>query len=357
MHTKVTEPDHNNVKSAEVPQTEAATGSMVSQVRGNAVHNELVSKVIGFTALALCLVWAYWTTIQELWRRWSDQPQYSHGYFVPIFAGVLLWWRRDMLESKTLRGSWWGLPVLVFGVAMRLAGAYYFYDTFDFLSLLPVFVGICLLLGGWYALWWSWPAILFLIFMIPMPFRLETAMAQPLQQIATRISTYTLQTLGLPAIAEGNTILIEEARIGVVEACSGLRMLTVFIALAMGFIFMIDRPIWERAILLASAIPIALISNIVRITVTGAMHSMGLSKAADVFFHDVAGWFMMPLAVALLALELWLLSKVFIVVKPVAPLPLGPLDADETQTKRVRNANGSTFPNSHQTPRQNESTK
>src|SRR5262245_57026888 len=224
MHTSVTEPDHNNVKSAEVPQTDAVAGSMVSPVRGNAVHKELVSKVIGFTALALCLVWAYWTTIQELWRRWSDQPQYSHGYFVPIFAGVLLWWRQDMLESKTLRGSWWGLPVLVFGVAMRLAGAYYFYDSLDFLSLLPVFVGICLLLGGWYALWWSWPAILFLIFMIPMPFRLETAMAQPLQQIATRISTYTLQTLGLPAIAEGNTILIEEARIGVVEACSGLRM-------------------------------------------------------------------------------------------------------------------------------------
>jgi exosortase len=275
--------------------------------------------------------------LQALWLRWSIEPQYSHGYLVPVFAGVLLWWRNDMLPSRDLlHGSWWGLAVLLVGVAMRLAGAYYFYDSFDFLSLLPVVAGICLLLGGWYALAWSWPAVLFLIFMIPMPFRLETAMSQPLQHVATQMSTYALQTLGLPALAEGNTILIEEARIGVVEACSGLRMLMVFFALATGFVFMIDRPMWERAILLASAIPIALISNVVRITITGAMHGMGLSWLADVFFHDVAGWFMMPLALALLALELWILSRLFIVPEPIAPLPVGPLDTRLTERNGKR---------------------
>ena len=224
---------------------------------------------------------------------------------------------------------------MALGVILRLGGAYFYYDWFDFFSVIPVLAGICLLLAGWHALAWSWPAIVFLVFMIPMPFRLETAMAQPLQQIATRLSTYALQTLGLPALAEGHTIHLEEFRIGVVEACSGLRMLMVFFALATGVAIVIDRPLWERVVLLASAIPIALVSNVVRITITGALYGMGMGSAADIFFHDVAGWFMMPLALGLLGLELWILSHLFLEPEQSAPVSLSPLDI------RMTEANGS----------------
>jgi exosortase/archaeosortase family protein len=102
----------------------------------------------------------------------------------------------------------------------------------------------------------------------------------------------------------------------------------VFAALSTAFVFVVERPLWERAILLISAVPIALISNVVRITITGALHGVGMGKAADVFFHDIAGWFMMPLALALLALELWILGRLFVVPPPPAQMPLGPLDAN-----------------------------
>jgi exosortase/archaeosortase family protein len=121
-----------------------------------------------------------------------------------------------------------------------------------------------------------------------------------------------LQTLGLPALAEGNTILLGDVRIGIVEACSGLSMLVVFIALATAAALLLRRPLWEKLLLVGSALPIALLANVARITVTALLHEMVGDEEADAFFHDWAGWFMMPLAVALILAELrlgtWLLQ-------------------------------------------------
>jgi exosortase len=171
---------------------------------------------------------------------------------------------------------------------------------------------MALLLGGKKALLWAWPAIAFLAFMIPLPFKLQVALANPLQRVATLVSTYGLQTLGFPALSEGNVILINETRIGVVEACSGLSMLVIFFALSTAFCFFVDRPLWQKLVLVLSAIPIALIANITRITVTGIMHETVGHKAADMVFHDLAGWLKMPFALVLLWLELKALGRLII---------------------------------------------
>jgi exosortase len=130
--------------------------------------------------------------------------------------------------------------------------------------------------------------------------------------MATVSCTYILQTLGLPAIDEGNTIVIDRLTIGIVDACNGLSMLFLFFTLAVGMAFVIRRPLVDRLIIIASALPIALVSNIARITATGLLHGVFGERAARLMVHDLAGWLMMPLALALLWLELKALPHVLI---------------------------------------------
>jgi len=263
-------------------------------------------------ALGILSVWCYWPTFASMARVWSGDPQYSHGYLVPVFALVLLWLRRDRLARVSLQPSWWGVALVAGGAAVRLAGTFFFFEWFDQLSLLPTLAGLFVLGGGWAALRWAWPAVGFLGFMIPLPYQLEFALAAPLQRTATLASTYALQTLGIACLSEGNIILMGERKIGVIEACSGLSMLLVFFALSFAVALVIHRPFWQKAVVVASAVPIALMSNVVRITTTGVLYQTAGSDVADAFFHDLAGWLMMPTAVAMLWLVLWLLGRLFI---------------------------------------------
>jgi exosortase len=215
-----------------------------------------------------------------------------------------------------------------------LAAAWLHFEWLDALSLLPTLIGICLLAGGWRLLGWAWPAAAFLCFMLPLPFQIEIALAHPLQRVATVASTYSLQTLGLPAVADGNIILIDDLRIGVLEACSGLGMLVTFFALSTAFAFMVRRPLVDRLILFASAIPIGVLVNVMRITVTGLLHKTAGSAIANVVFHDLAGWLMMPLAMCLLWLETLYLARLFPALVPAesALLARPPTIPDPTHT-------------------------
>jgi exosortase len=259
-----------------------------------------------------CLLWTFWPTLTELSNTWSSDPQYSHGFLVPLFAAFLLWMRRDLLKECELRPSWWGLPVLALGLGLHLYGGYYYYIWLDAVAFVPCVAGLWLTAVGWNGWRWGWPAVAFLLFMIPLPYRFAVALSGPLQHFATLSSTFVMQVIGLPALAEGNIIQVNDAKIGVVEACSGLRMLFVFFALAAAVVILSRRPLLDKLIILASSVPIAILSNIVRVTVTGVLHQTTTSELANTFFHDVAGWFMMPLALGLLGIEVKMLSKLFI---------------------------------------------
>jgi exosortase len=159
--------------------------------------------------------------------------------------------------------------------------------------------------------------------MIPLPHRIETALSLPLQRVATTASTYVLQTIGQPAVAEGNVIIINNARIGVVEACNGLGMLVLFFAVATAVAIVVRRSWLEKIIIVASAVPIALVANVLRITATGFLHATVGGPWVDRFFHGFAGWLMMPAALALLWLELQVLSRAIIAGgRYEGPLPL-----------------------------------
>jgi exosortase len=253
-------------------------------------------------AFVATLAWAFWPTLNAMADKWSTDAQYSHGFLVPVFAAVLLYHRRDLLGAWSTP-KWWGLVIIGCGLALHLGGAYSYFDTLSMLALLPVLAGMCLCCGGWPALRWALPSICFMLFMVPMPFRMQVAFSNPLQRVATYCSTYVLQTLGLPAMSEGNIILLNDIRIGVVEACNGLGMLVTFFALTTATALVLQRSFITKLLIVVSAIPIALIANVLRITVTSILHAYVGGDVADMVFHDVAGWLMMPLALGLLWLE------------------------------------------------------
>jgi exosortase len=262
-------------------------------------------------AVLAALLWAQWPTLAGLAWRWGHDAQYTHGYLVPLFALYLVWFRRDHLGQALLRPSWWGLVPLALGMSLSLAGAYVSLDWLQAFSLLPALAGICLLWGGRAALRGAWTALAFLVFMIPLPYQVEATLARPLQQLATRASTYALQTLGFETVARGNVILLDgQVRIGVVEACNGLSMLVIFVALATAVALVMRGTLIDRIVIVASAVPIALVANVVRIVATGILHETMGQEVADVAFHDLAGWLMMPLALVLMWLEVRVLSWV-----------------------------------------------
>lgn len=270
-------------------------------------------------ALMACLGWSYWPTLGEITERWAHDPSYSHGFLVPLFAGYLLWLRRGQLNGFTPAPSVWGLGLIAGALGMRLGGAYFHFVWFDQLSLVPCLAGLAWLVGGNAVMRWSGPAFAFLLFMIPLPHSLAHALSGPMQSFATISSTYFLQVLGRPALAEGNVILLNDVELGIVEACSGLRMLVVFFALSTGVALLMRKPLWERLLVAASAIPIALLTNILRITVTGLLHDTVGSEWANAVFHDLAGWLMMPIGLAFLGLELFLLKHLLIEPARSAP--------------------------------------
>jgi exosortase len=280
------------------------------------------SLIASVVALSMILFWSYWPTFVDMADRWKNDPQYSHGYLVPLFAIAYLLFRLNQVDLGKMQPSCWGIALLLAGVAFRYTGTYFYYLWLDPLALIPCLGGIFLLLGGRRLFRVALPSIVFLFFMIPLPYSLESALRAPLQRVGTLASTYLMQTIGLPAISTGNIVVVNEFKIGVVEACSGLRMLMVFFALSTAVAFLIQRPNWERIVVIFSSIPIALISNIARITVTGILYVTVSSEWADYVFHDLAGWLMMPFALFLLWIELKFLSLLWI-VEEEQPLALG----------------------------------
>jgi exosortase len=266
------------------------------------------------------IAWSYYPNLTYLARFWED-PNYSHGWLIVPIALFILWQRREMLPAVVIRHRWWNFLPLALIVAWR----YWLYETNDQwleAATLPLIVAAATLaVGGWGAIRWAWPALVFLIFMVPLPNRFDDFLSAPLQRIATTGAYQLLTALGLPVVAEGNVILIHSQRVEVAEACRGLSMLLSFGALITAMVILIQRPIWERVVLIVSIIPIALLCNIIRISITAVAYGYYDRPVKEV--HDYAGYGMMALALGLVLAELKVMSWLF--VEDQAPAPRAPI--------------------------------
>ncbi len=276
---------------------------------------------VAWAVLAGAIVWGYAYPFWGLALRWWKEADYGHGFFVPVFSAVLLVirWKDYRKRSFEVTNSAFLMGLALIGVAWlcRYISYEYYVRLLEPASLLPALAGMALLIGGWNGLGWSWPAIAFLIFMIPLPGALADLLRHPLQRMGTVASTYLLQLIGVPAIARGNVIVLTEGELGVVEACSGLRMMVLFFAVCVGAAFLVRRPLLDKILMVISAPLIAVGANIFRITLTGILHEFTSAELADFVFHDLAGWLMAPVALGLLSAELWWLDKVLV------PVPSG----------------------------------
>jgi exosortase len=282
------------------------------------------------------LAWVYWPSLVTMVQRWSSDPQYTHGYVVPIFALIVLWLRRDRFPADRLSPSWLGVPLLVAAGLLRLAGSVFAFEWLEAGSLLPALVGVSLLVVGPAVTLWAWPVAAFLVFILPWPFQFDMLLTHPLRRVATVISTYALQTLGIPALARGNIIQINDLEVGVVEACSGLGMLMTFFALSTAVALVIQRPTFDRVVIFLSAAPIGVLMNVGRITVTVFLYQVADAETARVVFHDVAGWVMMPLALVVLWLELCFLGRLWRPAERRRPVPVPNAPAGPTTPVALR---------------------
>ena len=215
---------------------------------------------------------------------------------------------------------------------MRIWANYTFNQAMEAFSMIPILAGIVLFVAGWPAIRWSWSAIAFLVFMIPLPSIIAGSLGQELQRVGTKISVFALQTFGMPAVAEGNVIVLTNARLGVVEACSGIRMLMLFFAACVGAAFLLrQRDLLTRILIILSAIPIAVIANVSRITITAIIYETIGQELGDKVFHHLVGWFMMPLAILLVWIETAILAKLFEAPEREAPLTIGAIPVYNTR--------------------------
>jgi exosortase len=271
-----------------------------------------VAAVAAVAVLGAALALAYAPNLAYLIRTWRDDPNHSHGFVVLPIALWILWRRRDRWPGLAPR--WWGWAAVLLVLGAR---AWCFERNelwLETATLLPLLAALALAFGGGPLLRFVAPGLAFLGFWLPLPPSLNQTLAGPLQRLATLGSTAVLQALGLPVLAEGNVILIQAYRLEVERACNGLSMLLSFVTLITAVVLLVARPLWERLVLLASAVPIALITNILRIVVTALCYArfgreaVVAGRTVEAWSHDAAGWAMPLIGLVLVGLELAVLS-------------------------------------------------
>ena len=268
------------------------------------------------------LAWAYAPNLFDLVETWEKDPNYSHGFLVLPIALVVLWRRWPEFRFSDARPSRLGWALVVGSLVVR-ALAYergsYWIESF---TILPALTGLTLAYGGWAALRYAWPAIAFLVFMLPLPKIVNEFMAMPLQTLASIASAFVLRQTGLWVMRDGNVIVVGGETLEVAEACNGLSMLLSLTATIVTTLLLIPMTTWKRVILLLSIIPIALLSNILRIAATAWCYHLYGAEVGSKYAHDMAGWMMMPTALVFVLLELKFLSWIVIEEQEEEILPL-----------------------------------
>jgi exosortase len=259
---------------------------------------------LGILGCSAALAVMYAANLRHFVFTWSSDENYSHGFLVPLLA---LYFGREARKRGPLRevgGQWIGMTLLVASVLARLATILVPVGMVGDVGFLLGIAGICGLLAGRDALRRYAFAIAFLLFMIPLPVALYTTLANPLQRIVSGLGASILTAMGIPVLCEGNLMTLPgDVRMFVAEACSGMRQLTGFLALTTAVAYLSRRPAWQRAILVASSIPIAMTANVLRVTLTGLIMFYLDPKYASGKFHTVEGLLMMAVGLGLLGLE------------------------------------------------------
>jgi len=286
--------------------------------RGHALKisgsHQLPDNLLGIVSVLLAMlavtVLSYWSISANIFKEWQRSDDYSAGQLVPLIALFLVWRERKTLRRCMLRPCWWGIALLILAQAARFYGLLFMYESGVRYSMVLTLAGLVLMVAGWQVFRSvSW-ILLFLFLMFPLPGRIHNLINGPLQRMSTTGSVFLLEAFGVRVSQQGNVVMLnEKIPMAVTEACSGLRMLIAFVIVAAFIAYMVNRSRRQKAVLLLSSIPVAVMCNILRLCVTAVLFLLASAEVAQKFFHDFAGLAMMPAAVLLMFGELWLMEK------------------------------------------------
>ncbi len=253
--------------------------------------------------------------------RWFTDSSWSHGFLIPLFSLYFINQHKSEILNLRTTPSYLGLVCMIFGILFYVfnmvspSG----YGYFRSISAIVTLGGIVLFLGGWQLVKYTWLPVAFLVFAVPLPDRYYVSLTMPMRHLAAKVAVVLLNFVsGMQATASGVVIDVVyggqrlEPALNVAEACSGMRLLMAFLALGVAMAYLHYRALWERLVLLASTIPIAIFCNIVRVTVTGFIYILIGPMYAQGVYHDFLGLAMLPLAFGLYGLLAWFMSSLFV---------------------------------------------
>jgi exosortase len=236
------------------------------------------------------LLLVYWSVINGLVDAWSTDDNYSHGYFIAPLAAYFAWERRRAFAAMPIRPSWFGLVVVAGSMAMLVGGLLGAELFLSRVSLVGALAGSVLFLFGWQRLRIMLFPLAFLLLMVPLPAIIFNQITFPLQLLASHVGEYTINSLEIPVLREGNVLILANATLEVAEACSGIRSLVSLFTLGVVFGYFVDRRAWVRVVIALSAVPVAILANGLRVASAGvAAHNFG-TAGVEGLFHEFSGW-------------------------------------------------------------------
>jgi exosortase len=263
--------------------------------------------VVWCVILAGLIVLLYASVIRNLVLQWWTDADYGHGFFVPLFSSYILYQERGRWTKTEIKPSNFGFVVMLGAVGLLLLGSLGAELFTSRSSLLVLLAGMILFLAGWKMLRAVSFPLGYLVWMIPIPVIIYNQIAFPLQLIASRLATAWLELARVPVLRDGNILIMSDYSLQVVEACSGIRSLVTLMALAVAYGYLASPRRLIRYVLAAFMVPIAIVTNAVRIVVAGILaHRFG-PAAAEGFLHEFSGWAIFLVALVLMFFSHWIL--------------------------------------------------
>ncbi|MEM7233570.1 MAG: exosortase/archaeosortase family protein [Planctomycetota bacterium] len=251
-------------------------------------------------ATACLMVAGFWPTLRILGRYWWEDPDFSHGFLVPVISFILAYSARDKLSALPGTRSTAGLACLVGSLAIYTFGHVAVYNVAERIGMWGIFVGaLWFLFGGPLAYAVRFP-LFFALFSFPPPRFILNRVRLELKEFATRVSSDLLATTGYDANPEGNVLVVGEHILEVADACSGVRSLTAIFATSILFAHLFQTGVLKGSLLVLTSIPVTILVNVLRIIIVAAsLVSFNLDLTSG-FLHDLVGYAVFGLSLGFL---------------------------------------------------------
>lgn len=269
-------------------------------------QNLIFSVLLGCTFIAL-----YFATAKGLYADWMNDPNYSHGLLVPLISAYFAWQKRDVLAMLPVKPAKSGIVLVLFSLAVLVVGVAAQESFSQRTSMVFLLAGMIVFLLGWQWLKELLLPIGFLFFMIPLPYIVYDAIAFPLKLFVAKFSVIALKLMNVIVLREGNIIMFPHTTLEVADACSGLRSLMSLLALGVALAVVSQKKRAAMILLVALTVPIAVLTNMIRVIGTGFLAQYYGTAAAEGFFHEFAGMGVFVLAMVLLFVSSGVLRKIF----------------------------------------------